>query len=198
MAATLILVRHAAHVHLNRILSGRTPGVPLSEAGRAQAQRLAQRLAARGIAAVHTSAIERAEETAIAIADHAGMGIDRVEALNEIDFGAWTERGFDDLAGDPRWHRWNTERATAQPPGGEFMADAQARIVAHLDHMARDYDGRTLVLVSHADMIRAAVAHVLGLGLDNYWRFDIDPASATTVLWGEWGAKLSRLNEGED
>ena len=198
MAATLILVRHAAHVHLNRILSGRTPGVPLSEAGRAQAQRLAQRLAARGIAAVHTSAIERAEETAIAIADYAGMGSDRVGGLNEIDFGAWTGRGFDGLASDPRWHRWNTERATAQPPGGESMADAQARIVAHLDHMARDYDGRTLVLVSHADMIRAAVAHVLGLGLDNYWRFDIDPASATTVLWGEWGAKLSRLNEGED
>lgn len=198
MAATLILVRHAAHVHLNRVLSGRTPGVPLSEAGRAQAQRLARRLAERGIAAVHTSPIARAEETAITIADHAGVAIERAEALNEIDFGAWTGCGFDDLAGDPRWNRWNAERATAQPPEGESMTEAQARIVAHLERAASDYDGRTLVLVSHADMIRAAVAHVLGLGLDNYWRFDIDPASATTMLWGDWGAKLSRLNEGED
>lgn len=147
---------------------------------------------------MHTSPIERAEETAIAIADQAGVDIDRVEALNEIDFGAWTGCRFDDLAGDPQWHRWNSERATARPPGGESMADAQARIVAHLDQVARDYDGQTLLLVSHADMIRAAVAHVLGLGLDNYWRFDVDPASATTVLWGDWGAKLSRLNEGED
>lgn len=197
MAATLILVRHAAHVHLNRILSGRTPGVPLSEVGRAQAMRLATRIAARRPVLVQTSPIERAEQTAIAIADAARVGIERVDTLLEIDFGEWTGKAFEELDGEPDWDRWNAERATARPPGGESMGEAQARIVAHLAAAAADHDGETVVLVSHADMIRAAVAHVLGLDLNYYSRFDIDPASATTLVWGDWGAKLTGLNEGE-
>lgn len=197
MAATLILVRHAAHVHLNKILSGRMPGVPLSEVGRAQAMRLAKRIAERRPVLVQTSPIERAEQTAIAIADVARVGIERADALLEIDFGAWTGTRFEELDGDPDWDRWNAERATARPPGGESMGEAQARIVAHLAAVAAAHDGETVVLVSHADMIRVAVAHVLGLDLNNYSRFDVDPASATTLVWGDWGAKLTRLNEGE-
>ncbi|PAX08628.1 histidine phosphatase family protein [Sphingomonas lenta] len=196
MAATLILVRHAAHVHLNKILSGRTPGVPLSEAGRAQAMRLAAVLAERRPALVQTSPIERAERTAIAIADAARVGIERADALVEIDFGKWTGTPFEELNGDPDWDYWNAERATARPPSGESMGEAQARIVAHLAAVAAEHDGETVVLVSHADMIRAAVAHVLGLDLGGYSRFDIGPASATTLVWGDWGAKLVALNEG--
>ncbi|HEX8389738.1 MAG TPA: histidine phosphatase family protein [Sphingomonas sp.] len=198
MAATLILVRHAAHGHLNRILSGRTPGVPLTEDGRAQAARLAARLAERRPTLVQTSPIERAQETAAAVAARPGAALESVEALNEIDFGDWTGRAFDALAGDPEWDRWNAKRATARPPGGEAMGEAQARIVAHCRALARERDGETMVLVSHADMIRAAVCHVLGLDLQAYERFDIDPASATTIVWGDWGARLVALNERED
>lgn len=194
MAATLILVRHAAHVHLNLNLSGRTPGVPLSEAGRAQAARLAARLATRGVDAVRSSPLDRARQTAAAIADAAGLDVEVAEGLQEIDFGGWTGLGFDALAGDPEWDRWNSARATARPPGGESMAEAQARIVAHLDATAREHDGGTVVLVSHADMIRAVAAHVLGLELDNLLRFDIDPASATTLIWGDGWARVNRLN----
>ena len=195
MAATLILVRHAAHVHLDRVLSGRMPGVPLSEAGRAQAARLAGRLAGRGISRVWTSPIARARETADAIGAAVGAPVEVAEALTEIDFGGWTGRGFDALRGDPDWDRWNAARATARPPEGEGMAEAQARIVGWCDRVARDGDGGTFALVSHADMIRAAVMHVLGVSLDSYWRFDIDPASATELLWGEGWARVRSMNE---
>lgn len=198
MAATLILVRHAAHIHLNAILSGRTPGVPLSDAGRAQAARLAARLAPRGVDAVQASPLDRARETAAAVAQVAGLDFEITDGLQEIDFGEWTGRRFDELAGDPAWDRWNAHRGTARPPAGESMAEAQARIVAHLDATARAHDGRTVVLVSHADMIRAAVAHVLGLELDNLLRFDIDPASATILTWGDGWARLNGLNEREE
>jgi broad specificity phosphatase PhoE len=198
LAATLILVRHAAHGHLDRILSGRTPGVPLTQAGRAQAARLAARLAARRPAVVHASPIERAVETATVIADAAGVELKHVEALNEIDFGEWTARAFDDLAGDPDWDRWNAERATARPPGGESMGQVQARVVAHLDAVAREHADETVVLVSHADTIRAAVLHGLRMSLNDYWRLEIDPASATTITWGDGWAKLTTLNERED
>lgn len=196
MAATLILVRHAAHVHLNRMLSGRAPGVPLSDAGRVQAARVAARVARLEPAAVLTSPVERAEETAIAIADQARVGLERAEALNEIDFGDWTGRPFAELAGDPDWDRWNRARETARPPSGESMAEAQARVVAHLAATAAAHDGERVVMVSHADVIRAAVCDVLGLTLDAYWRFDVDPASMTTLAWEHWGGRLVRLNEG--
>lgn len=198
MAATLILVRHAAHVHLNGTLSGRMPGVPLSEAGRAQAARLAERLAVRGVDAVQASPLDRARETAAAIAEAAGLSARIADGLQEIEFGDWTGRRFDQLAGDPAWDAWNAHRGAARPPGGESMAEAQARIVSYLDRVAREHDGGTVVLVSHADMIRSAVAHVLGLELDNLLRFDIDPASATTLTWGDGWARVNVLNEREE
>ena len=172
------------------------PGVPLSETGSAEAARIARRLAERHPTVVQTSPIERAEATALAIANQSRVGVERIDALTEIDFGEWTGRAFADLIGDPAWDKWNRERATARPPGGESMAEAQARVVAHLEEMARARDGETVVLVSHADVIRAAVCHVLGLALDAFWRFDVDPASMTTVAWEHWGGRLVRLNEG--
>jgi probable phosphoglycerate mutase len=198
LAATLILVRHAAHIHLNRILSGRMPGVALSDAGRVQASRLATRLATRGVDLVRSSPLDRAQATAAAIAAAAGVAVETAAGLQEIDFGAWTGLRFDELAGDAEWDQWNARRSAARPPGGESMGEAQARIVAHLDAVARDHAGRTIVLVSHADMIRAAVAHAIGLNLDNLLRFDIDPASATTLVWGDSWARLTMLNERED
>lgn len=196
MAATLILVRHAAHVHLDRVLSGRMPGVPLSDEGCAQAGRLARRLAAKGPDAVVSSPLDRAQETARAIADVAGLPVETADALVELDLGEWTGRSFDQLRGDLDWDRWNRERATARPPGGEGMAEVQTRVLAYLGRVARERDGGTVVLVSHADVIRAAVCGVLGLALDAHWRFDVDPASATTLVWEHWGGRLMRLNEG--
>ena len=106
-----------------------------------------------------------------------------------------TGRALDSFADDPAWTAWNTDRGTARIPGGETMAEAQARIVALLDRVATGDDGRTVAIVSHADMIRGAVAHVLGLPLDNLLRFDIGPASVTRIVWGDWGARLLSLNE---
>jgi broad specificity phosphatase PhoE len=191
VAATLILLRHAAHVQLDRVLSGRTPGVPLSDAGRLQAARFAERLAGEGLTAIHASPLDRTQETAAAIARATGLPVETVPALVELDFGDWTGTPLDALGG-AEWDRWNHERDTARPPNGESMAEAQARIVAHLERAASS--GGTVALVTHADMIRAAVCHVLGLPLQAYWRFDVSPASMTTLVWEHWGGRLISLN----
>ena len=193
MSATVLLVRHAAHVDLNLRLSGRRAGVALSDAGRAQAAALGRRLAGRGVTRVECSPLERTRDTAAAIADACGLPAPvPVEALIEIDMGDWTGRAFDGFGDDPAWHAWNAERGTARIPGGESMGEAQARIVAHLSTAAA---GETVAMVTHSDMIRAAVAHVIALPLDNLLLFDIDPASVTGVAIGDWGAKLLWLNE---
>lgn len=196
MTATILLIRHAAHVDLDRRLSGRAPGVALSEAGRAQAAALGARLRDRRVDRIECSPLERTRDTAAAIATACALPAPTpVPALLEIDLGEWTGRDIDGFGDDPAWRAWNERRATASPPGGEAMGAAQARIAKHVAATAATYPGQTIAMVTHADMIRAAVAQVLGLSLDHLLRFDIAVASVTGVVWGGWGARLLWLNE---
>lgn len=194
MTATILLIRHAAHVDLDRRLSGRRANVPLSAAGRDQAAALANGLATRGIDRVECSPLDRTRDTARAIADACELPPPtEVEALIEIDMGTWTGRALDGFGDDPAWRAWNEQRGSARIPDGESMAEAQARIVGHL--AATGARGGTVAMVTHSDMIRAGVAAVLGLPLDHLLRFDVDPASVATLVWGDWGARLQSLNE---
>lgn len=194
MSVTLLLARHAAHGDLGRVLTGRGGGSRLSEQGRAQAERLADRLEREEIMTVHSSPRERARETAEIIAERLRVPVEVSPALDEIDFGEWTGRPFEQLDRDPRWRQWNERRSEACPPGGETMAAAAARAVAYLERIR--IGGRQRVLcVSHADIIRGVVAHFLGLSFDNLTRFDIDAASLSALVMGPWGVRIASLNE---
>ena len=195
MTATILLVRHAAHVHLGKVLSGRGGDVPLSAAGREQAQRLAQQLGSERLDAVHTSPVRRARDTAQAIAAVANVPEDVAAPLDEVDFGAWSGMAFADLESDPLWHVWNTRRSEAVPPGGEAMRAVQQRVLGYLRDVARQASGRVVAMVSHADVIRVGVAGILGLSLDRILSFDVDPASVTRIVAGRWGERVVSLNE---
>ncbi len=192
MAAHVLLIRHAEHVDFDRRLSGRREGVELSPHGRNQAAALGQRLGGERIDRVEASPLDRTRATAAAL----GRPVAVQPALIEIDMGEWTGRAFDTFADDPAWRAWNEHRATARIPGGESMMEAQARIVGHVERTARDHDGRTIAMVTHSDMIRSAICWVLGLSLDNLLRFDIDPASVSRLVVGNWGARVLSVNEG--
>jgi len=195
VTTTFFLVRHAAHDRVGQILCGRMPGVSLGDLGRRQAERLAERLATENVAAIRTSPLERARETAAPIAARCGLLAETCASLDEIDFGPWSGASFEVLAADPRWSEWNERRSAARPPAGETMQEAQARILAAMDSLRRVYLGRAVVLVSHGDVIKAALLRHLGLPIDAYGRFDIDPASISTVAVGDWGSRVLRLNE---
>lgn len=192
---TLLLVRHAAHDRVNRVLCGRMPGVRLGAEGRAEAERVAERLSRESIALVQSSPLERARETAEPIARQLGVGVEVTDALHEIDVGEWTGRGFEDLRDDPRWMLWNSARSITRAPGGETMLDVQHRVLAHVEALAARVREGTVVLVSHADVIKAAIAYWLGLPLDSLQRFEVAPASLSRVVVGDWGAKVLSLNE---
>lgn len=195
MTATFLLVRHAVTDDVDVRLSGRRTGVPLNAAGRDQATRLAQRLSREPIDAVIAGPLDRTRETADAIAAALALPVVTDDALLEIDTGEWTGASFAFLAADPRWATWNADRATARCPGGESMAQAQARIAGLIAREAAVRPGQLVALVTHSDLIRAAVCDVIGLGLDNIHRFDIEPASITRMVVGDWGARLVSLNE---
>ncbi|MGQ7792338.1 histidine phosphatase family protein [Faunimonas sp. B44] len=195
MTATFLLVRHAAHGEIGRVLSGRAAGIALAEDGIAQARRLADRLKRDSIAVVLTSPIQRAAETAAILGDALCLPPKPVEAFTEIDFGAWTGRSFESLKDDPECRLWNEARSRARPPGGESIQEVQDRAVSALESMRRAYAGLAVVVVSHADVIRAALAHYLGLPLDNLLRFEISPASVSALAVGDWGGKVLIVNE---
>jgi ribonuclease H / adenosylcobalamin/alpha-ribazole phosphatase len=195
MTLTLLLIRHAAHVELGRTLSGRRRDVALSRDGLLQAEIVADLLAVEPIAAVYSSPRERAWYTARELADRLELKVRAADGLDEIDFGDWTGMAFDALEGDPAWDEWNSTRGTARPPGGESMDEAIARAVAEVDRIRAEHRAETVAAVSHCDLIRGLIAHYLGLPLDNLLRFDIDPASVSRLVLGDWGARVMSVNE---
>jgi broad specificity phosphatase PhoE len=189
----VFLVRHGSHDRLGQILFGRRPAASPSAAGRAEAEAVARRLAGSGAATLLASPRERTAETASPIAAALDLTVETEPGLDEIAFGDWTGRAFADLAADPLWGRWNTARAAARPPGGESMAEVQGRVGRVLDRLAED--GAPAILVSHGDVIRAALLKILGLGLDAYDRIVVDPASCSELALWPGGGRVVSINE---
>lgn len=191
VSATVYLARHASHDEVGRVLSGRSE-IALNAAGHGEAAWLAARLAGVPLAAIHSSPRRRAIETAQVVAERHGLAVQRLEALDEIDFGVWTGRAFADLDGDPAWDRWNAARGGATASGGEAMAAATRRAVRGIEG-ARG--GAPVLCVSHCDIIRGVVAHYLGLDADRLLGFDIAPASLTELSLDRGGGRIVTLNE---
>ncbi len=188
----LHLVRHAEHGQFGQVLTGRSPGAGLSEVGRLQAAALARAYAGCDIRAVLTSPVQRAQETAGAIASVLGLTPAIESGLEEIDFGDWTGQAFPALGRAAGWAAWNSARSLAPTPGGETMLAVQARAVAAV--MRQRAAGGLVVAVSHADVIKAVLAHLLGMPLDLMHRLEIGPASRSLVVVGEDFARVEAVN----
>ena len=193
---TFLLVRHATGDHVGHTLAGRAPGTRLSEAGREEAGRLAERLATRPVHAVYASPLERARETAGPIARRLGLTPREAPGLTELDFGQWTGGAIEGFGDDPAWHHFNAYRSGTRIPGGELLLEAQARAVAELLRLRERHAGETVVVVSHADVIRAVLGHFAGVPMDLLLRFEIDPASVTEIVLEEWGVRIVGVNGG--
>ncbi len=145
--------------------------------------------------AVYSSPLERAIETAEPIALNAGVAVQTSEAFGEIHFGEWTGRTFEELAPLPEWQRFNTQRSTARIPGGELMLEVQTRVLSELEKLQQQHPEQTVAVVSHGDVIRAAIAHYAGIHLDLLSRFEISPASVSVVEAGEYAPRIVLLND---
>ncbi len=195
MTTTFFLLRHAAHDDVGSYLAGRSPNVFLGVHGRAQALRLGERMRDETFATIYSSPRERTQETAQAVSLACEVGpVETRDELDEIDFGPWSGKTFIELNRDPAWRRWNSQRSVAITPSGESMEHVRARVCACMRELCTTHPGQGVVLVSHADVIKSAVCHVLGLPVDGGFRFDVEPASISVVAMGDWGAKLIRLN----
>lgn len=179
--ATIVLVRHATTAATGKRLGGWTPGVHLDEAGRAQAEATAERLAGARIAAVYSSPLERTQETARIVARPHGLRVRTRRGLGEVDYGDWTDRPLGQLRRRKLWAVIQATPSRVTFPGGESIRGAQARAVDATESLAAEHAGEVIVCVSHADVIKAVVAHHLGMPLDTFQRLMIAPASITVL-----------------
>ncbi|MDW6023584.1 histidine phosphatase family protein [Mesorhizobium sp. BAC0120] len=196
MTTTFFLVRHAAHDEVETLLAGRMEGIQLGAMGRAQAARLAERMRSEQFGAVYSSPRARSRATAEAIAGVSGVSpVQTDQNLDEIDFGDWSGKTFAELENDPDWRLWNSDRSRASTPAGDTMLQVRERVTGCMERLRPVHVESGVVLVSHADVIKAAVCRILALPSDAGARFDISPASVTTIVLGEWGARIISLNE---
>jgi probable phosphoglycerate mutase len=179
----LLLIRHATNdLQKEGVLAGWTPGIHLSQTGRAQAEALAQRLTSVEIKAVYTSPLERTRETAEIVAAPHKLPVVTRDGLGEVRFGRWTGEPLEKLRRRRLWRAVQFSPSSARFPGGESFFEMQTRIVTELEYLRGEHPKKTIAAVSHADVIKAAVAHYAGLHLDLFQRLVISPASLTVLV----------------
>jgi probable phosphoglycerate mutase len=187
------LIRHGSHDLLGKVLVGRGP-VSLSDAGRSEAEAVAAALGSQRLAAVLSSPRERALQTAAPIAARAGLEVQVEHGLDELDLGDWTGARFGTLHGDPRWRAFNSFRGSTQIPGGENILAVQARAVGAMLRLREQYPDAAVALVSHGDVIKAALVHFLAMPLDLMRRIEISPASRSVVELHDEAVTVQAVN----
>ena len=191
----VLLVRHGQTPTTGAKLPGRAPGLHLADAGRAQADAVAARIAALPkVDAIYSSPLERTRETAAPIAKARGLRVVPNRGLLECDFGEWTGAELKVLAKKPEWETVQRYPSGFRFPGGESFAEMQARVCTTIDDLVARHRGGVVVAVSHADPIKAAVAQALGTHLDLFQRIVISPCSVTAIAYAPNGPMVLTVN----
>ncbi len=191
----LLLIRHGANDWVGDRLAGWTPGVHLNDTGRSQAAALAERLASWPISAVYSSPLERAFETAQAVAGQHGLDVTIEEGVGESRYGDWTGLSIKELAKAPEWLQVQFTPSLARFPNGEALGEMQSRAVAAVERLRTLHPGGVLAIFSHADVIKAIAAYYAGMPFDLFQRLVIDTASVTWIRFTAYGPRLIRLND---
>jgi probable phosphoglycerate mutase len=193
----LLLIRHGSNDWVGQRLAGWTPEVHLNEVGQRQADALIEQLADVPLTAIYSSPLERAQETAAPLAQHRGLPVTTVADLGEVRYGAWQGRALKELAKTELWQQVQRFPSRTRFPQGESLMEAQGRVVQALEELVQEHPGDDAVLAafSHGDVIKAAIAHYMGLHLDLFQRLVISPASVSVLVLGKSGPHLIRLND---
>ncbi len=196
MAVRLLLARHG---QTSWNVEGRYQGstdIPLNAHGLEQAAALAARLAAEPLDVIYSSPLQRAHQTAEAVAAYHGLPVHDDPRLQEIGFGSW--EGITHQEAEVRdpgaLRRWRRDPFAAMPPDGEAIADVEARIAALLRDLAA-HEGQTALLASHCAILQVLLCQALRMDLAGRWRFRLDPAALSELILDPNGNSISYIND---
>ncbi len=189
-----LLIRHATTDSVGKRLSGRLPGIHLNEEGKMQAKLLAESLSGLPIAAIYSSPLERAVETAEPISTSLNFKIISKDDFVEINFGEWTNKTFEELQNEKQFQLFNSFRSNTRIPGGELMIEAQSRMISGIQKLCIQHQNETVAIISHSDLIKATIAFYAGIHLDMFQRIEINPASVSIIEIDDYSAKIILVN----
>ena len=195
-AGTLALfVRHGCTPTTGKLIPGQAKGLHLSDEGRAQAEAVAQRLAAlKHVDAVYASPLERARETAAPIAKSRRLKVGIEKGLADCETGDWTGMELKTLAKLPEWKTVRNWPSGFRFPNGESFVEMHARMEGTVQRLRSRHRGQTIVMVSHADPIKVAVAQAAGTPIDMFQRLVISPCSVTAIAYADGGPTVLTVN----
>jgi len=189
---SIIFLRHGqAKNNLERILTGRTPGVPLTEKGIDQAEKAAKFLEHMNISAIYSSPIERAKHTAEIVGKHNSLDVTIDDRLIELDMGKFTGVPYDEIFtshGNVFMKFYNGELEIAHN-GVETFSEVKKRILGIVDHVIEKHPDQNVVLVTHMDPIKAMLSTVVDLTPTNL--FELIIANASLNIFREYKRKFS-------
>jgi probable phosphomutase (TIGR03848 family) len=191
----LLLVRHGTTPMTGTLLTGRLPGVHLSEEGIRQAKGAAERLSGLPLKAIYASPLERCQETAEPIATRHGLEVRTLDDIAEVDYGDWAGKSFKQLHRLKAWSELQNHPADFRFPAGESIREAQTRGISAMERLYKAHPRHAIVVVSHADIIRLIMAGYLGMGLDLYQRVIVGVASVSAVVLGDRVPRVVRLSD---
>lgn len=193
----LLLIRHGENDFVKTSkLAGRLPGVHLNARGQKQAEALGEALKDIPIRAVYSSPLERAMETAAPIASPRGLQIIPEPDLMDTNVGKWQGRSWKVLRRTKAWKVVQHAPSRFRFPEGETFPETQLRVVNVLERIARTHKSQEIIaIVFHADPIKLAVSHFIGLPLDRFQRLGCETGSLSLLSVGESGATLVKLNQ---
>ncbi len=194
----LLLIRHGENDFVKTgKLPGQVAGIHLNERGQKQAEALGAALKDVPISAIYSSPLERAIETATPIANARKLQIIPEPELKDTDVGDWQGKSLKVLRHTNAWSIVQHAPSRFRFPGGESFVESQARYVRALERMIKAHNKPRdiIAVVFHADPIKLAVSHFLGLPLDHFQRLSCDTGSLTALYVSESGANLLKLNQ---
>ncbi|THF58156.1 histidine phosphatase family protein [Ollibium composti] len=198
MKTRIVIVRHG---HVEGIRPRRFRGredVPLTPLGRSQAKATAAVISGTWKPdCVLVSPMIRCKETGTAIADACGLRIEVLQALNELDYGAWQWKTHEEIGRvfPDLYLRWLATPNLFRFPEGESLQDLTARTSDAIRHVLREYRERTVVMVGHNSVCRALLMQVLDQPLSAYWHLHFDPCGISEVEFLGDAPRALRINE---
>ncbi|HVQ75171.1 MAG TPA: MSMEG_4193 family putative phosphomutase [Candidatus Binatia bacterium] len=191
----ILLVRHAVTPTTGRVMPGRASGLHLSAEGQRQAEATAERIGTLPrVAALYSSPLERARETAEAIARARHMAVRIERGLLELNIGRWTGLTLKQVSRRPEWDVVQRHPSGFRFPDGESFVEMQTRLTETVAALVARHPGEVVVAVSHADPIKAVVAYALGTHLDLFQRIVISPASVSAIAYHRHGPAVLAVN----
>jgi probable phosphoglycerate mutase len=192
----IVLIRHG---QTDWNLSGRWQGhtdIALNDTGRSQASDLARRLASWPIAAIYSSDLRRAHQTASILARELGLSLKLDAAWRERNGGDFQGMTFEELdRRHPEALQAMRQRGEA-PPGGESNLDVAGRVVAAFDQIVARHPGQMVAVVSHGGAMRALIGYVVGLPLGQSPRVSVSGNTGISLIEvNQWGTRLTLLND---